>query len=53
VVAQSIPKGAYVFLSAQQARPSLEALYQAFLDFSSPSIGGKLPNADFYLSDGK
>jgi len=53
VVAQSIPKGAYVFLSAQQARPSLEALYQAFLDFSPPSIGGKLPNADFYLSDGK
>lgn len=53
VVAQSIPRGAYVFLNAQQARPSLEALYQAFLDFSPPSIGGKLPGADFYLPDEK
>jgi len=53
VVAHSIPKGAYVYLSAQEARPSLEALYQAFLDFAPPSIGGKLPNADFYLPDGK
>ena len=50
VVSAAIPRSNYVFIPAAEARPSLEALYQAFLDFSPASIGGKLPDADFYLS---
>jgi NitT/TauT family transport system substrate-binding protein len=50
VVSAAIPRSNYVFIPAAEARPSLEALYQVFLDFSPASIGGKLPDADFYLS---
>lgn len=46
----AIPRGNYVFIPALEARPSLEALYRAFLEFSPGAIGGGLPADDFYLA---
>jgi NitT/TauT family transport system substrate-binding protein len=45
----AIPRSNYVFIPAAEARPSLDALYRAFLEFSPASIGGKLPADNFYL----
>jgi NitT/TauT family transport system substrate-binding protein len=44
----AIPRSNYVFIPALAAKPSLEALYRAFLDFAPASIGGKLPGDEFY-----
>jgi NitT/TauT family transport system substrate-binding protein len=49
VVAAAIPRSNYVFIPAVEARPSLEALYRAFLEFAPASIGGALPPDSFYL----
>jgi NitT/TauT family transport system substrate-binding protein len=49
VVAAAVPRSNYVFIPAQEARPSLEALYKTFLEFSPVSIGGALPKDGFYL----
>jgi NitT/TauT family transport system substrate-binding protein len=49
VVAAAVPRSNYVFIPAREARPSLEALYKAFLEFSPVSIGGALPKDGFYL----
>jgi NitT/TauT family transport system substrate-binding protein len=49
VVTAAIPRSNYVFIPAKEARPSLEALFQTFLQFSPVSIGGKLPADSFYL----
>jgi NitT/TauT family transport system substrate-binding protein len=49
VVAAAIPRSNYVFISAREARPALEALYETFLQYSPESIGGKLPGDAFYL----
>jgi NitT/TauT family transport system substrate-binding protein len=49
VAAAAIPRSNYVFIPAAQARPSLEALYRAFLEFAPASIGGALPPESFYL----
>jgi NitT/TauT family transport system substrate-binding protein len=49
VVSAAIPRSNYVFIPAQEARPSLEALFRAFLEFSPVSIGGALPGDGFYL----
>lgn len=49
VAAKVIPNGAYVFVSATEARPELEELYSIFLDFAPESIGGQLPGNDFYF----
>jgi NitT/TauT family transport system substrate-binding protein len=49
VVAAAIPRSNYVFIPAKEARPSLEALYRTFLEFSPDSIGGRLPADSFYL----
>ena len=46
--ALAIPRSNYIFISAVSARPSLEALFRVFLDFSPQSIGGALPEDDFY-----
>jgi NitT/TauT family transport system substrate-binding protein len=48
VVSAAIPRSNYVFIPAQEARPALEALYRAFLEFAPASIGGSLPKDDFY-----
>jgi NitT/TauT family transport system substrate-binding protein len=49
VVTAAIPRSNYVFIPAGEARPSLEALYETFLQFSPVSIGGSLPADNFYL----
>lgn len=49
VVTAAIPRSNYVFIPAGEARPSLEALFSAFLQFAPASIGGSLPADSFYL----
>ncbi|MDR2151073.1 MAG: ABC transporter substrate-binding protein [Spirochaetaceae bacterium] len=49
VVKAAIPRSNFVFIPAVQAKPALEALFKAFLEFSPVSIGGALPPDSFYL----
>jgi NitT/TauT family transport system substrate-binding protein len=44
----AIPKSAYVYISASEARASIEALLSLFLASDPQSVGGKLPGANFY-----
>jgi NitT/TauT family transport system substrate-binding protein len=48
VVRAAIPKSNYVFIPAREARPAVEALFRAFLEYSGESIGGALPGDGFY-----
>jgi NitT/TauT family transport system substrate-binding protein len=48
VAAAAIPKSGYVFIPAKAARADIEALLSAFLATAPKSIGGRLPDADFY-----
>jgi NitT/TauT family transport system substrate-binding protein len=48
VAEAAIPRSGYVFIPAVEARPDIEALFRAFLEFSPSSIGGALPGNDFY-----
>jgi NitT/TauT family transport system substrate-binding protein len=48
VVAAAVPKSAFVYKSAIAARPSVEALFRAFLEYAPESIGGKMPGEGFY-----
>jgi NitT/TauT family transport system substrate-binding protein len=48
IVAASIPRSNFVYASAPEARPSIEALFRVFLEYAPSSIGGTLPGADFY-----
>ena len=50
VVTAAIPRSNYVFIPAAQARPGIEALFRAFLEFAPASIGGALPGDDFYYN---
>ncbi|MDR2632802.1 MAG: ABC transporter substrate-binding protein [Treponema sp.] len=50
VVQAAIPRSNYVFIPAQEARPALESLFRAFLEFAPVSIGGALPADSFYLT---
>jgi NitT/TauT family transport system substrate-binding protein len=47
-VRASIPRSNYIFIPAVEARPSLESLFKAFLEFAPQSIGGALPKDSFY-----
>jgi NitT/TauT family transport system substrate-binding protein len=49
VVRAAVPKSNYVFIPAREARPAIEALLGAFLEFAPESIGGALPANSFYL----
>ena len=49
VVTVSVPNSSYVFIPAVEGRPSLEALFNAFLEYAPVSIGGALPADRFYL----
>jgi NitT/TauT family transport system substrate-binding protein len=49
VISAAIPRSNYVYIPAVQARPALESLYRAFLEFDPVSIGGVLPTDSFYL----
>ncbi|HWR10878.1 MAG TPA: ABC transporter substrate-binding protein [Rectinemataceae bacterium] len=44
----AIPKSAYVYIDASEARASIETLLSLFLVSDPLSVGGKLPTADFY-----
>jgi NitT/TauT family transport system substrate-binding protein len=48
-ISAAIPRSNYVYIPAAQARPALESLYRAFLEFDPVSIGGALPKDNFYL----
>ena len=48
VAAAAIPRSAYVFVPAPEARRDLEALFAVFLSYAPASIGGKLPDPRFY-----
>jgi NitT/TauT family transport system substrate-binding protein len=49
VVIAGVPNSNYVYIPAIQARESVEALLNAFLEFAPESIGGSLPDSSFYL----
>lgn len=49
VAAKAIPRSAYLFVSAAEMRTEIEGLLGVFLAFDPVSIGGKLPDAAFYL----
>ncbi|GHV02472.1 hypothetical protein FACS189485_02940 [Spirochaetia bacterium] len=49
VISAAIPRSNYVYIPAAQARPALESLFRAFLEFDPVSIGGSLPKDNFYL----
>ncbi len=48
VAAAAIPRCNLRYMSAIEAKPSVEKFLQILLDFSPDSIGGKLPDAKFY-----
>jgi NitT/TauT family transport system substrate-binding protein len=48
VAAAAVPRSNYVYIPAAEARPALESLYRAFLEFAPQSIGGALPADSFY-----
>lgn len=49
VVAQSaIPRSAYTYVEAQVSRPEIEAMLGLFLLLEPQSIGGRLPDGQFY-----
>ena len=48
VVAAAVPRSNYAYIPAVEARPALESLYRAFLEFAPQSIGGALPLDSFY-----
>ena len=49
VVATSIPRANYVFVSSEYARTEAEKLLNLFLQNDQASIGGKLPDDGFYF----
>ena len=48
VVTASIPKSNYVFNKAADSVDKIESLLNIFIECDSASIGGKLPDSDFY-----
>lgn len=48
IVAKAIPASNYVCVSAEDARADVEKFLGILLDFSAESIGGALPEQDFY-----
>ena len=47
---ESLKNITWEFTPAAQARPSLEAFYQALSEISPEVIGGKLPDDGFYYT---
>ncbi|MDP3177360.1 MAG: MqnA/MqnD/SBP family protein [Spirochaetaceae bacterium] len=48
IAAKAIPRSAYVFIRALEARAAIEALLSVFMETAPASVGGKLPNDGFY-----
>jgi NitT/TauT family transport system substrate-binding protein len=49
IAARSIPTSAFVFSTAADSRQSVEKMLKIFLDADPTSVGGKLPDNDFYF----
>ena len=49
IAREAIPGSNYVFITALEARPSLENLFRVFLEFAPVSIGGVIPGDNFYF----
>lgn len=49
IVRKSIPKSNFVYVSAENSIKEIEDVLKVFLKNNSESIGGKLPDKDFYL----
>ena len=49
VAEKAIPNCAYTFVTAEKGRKSIEYLLNVFLQFNQASIGGKLPDEEFYF----
>ncbi|MBH0331503.1 hypothetical protein ABH14_17165 [Brevibacillus brevis] len=45
---QAMPKITLIYKDAQAAKPEVERYFKLLLQFAPDSIGGSLPNADFY-----
>ena len=50
VLAKAIPVSNYVYIPAKDAQKNVEDFLQILLEYSADSIGGKLPEADFYYN---
>jgi NitT/TauT family transport system substrate-binding protein len=50
IAAKSIPLSAFVFETAETARPSVEAFLSALIEIAPASVGGRLPDDGFYAS---
>jgi NitT/TauT family transport system substrate-binding protein len=50
IIARSIPGGNLIWVSAQEARSDVEEYLGVLMDYDPKTIGGSLPNEDFYLS---
>lgn len=48
VAQAAIPRSAYTYAEAQFSRPEIEAMLALFLSFDPQSIGGRLPDGQFY-----
>ena len=50
IVAKSVPKANYVYIPAgnTDAKKKIEELLNVFLAYDTASIGGKLPDKNFY-----
>lgn len=44
----AIPNSNIVFITAEDAKNTLQNIYQILFDFNPTSVGGKLPDGDFY-----
>ncbi|MEW6660970.1 MAG: ABC transporter substrate-binding protein [Bacillota bacterium] len=48
IAEKAIPRSNIRFSSAREARKAIEGYLQVLLDFAPESVGGKLPDAEFY-----
>lgn len=49
IVTKMIPKSNFTYVSAEEAKPEVEKFLSLFLNIAPESIGGKLPDDDFYF----
>lgn len=49
IVTASIPHANYVFLSSAEGKNEIENILKMFFTYDESSIGGKMPDEDFYL----
>jgi NitT/TauT family transport system substrate-binding protein len=49
IIAKSIPRSNLRWISADEARVPMETYLKVLFDFSPETIGGKMPDANFYL----